>query len=476
MRKTFRSFLYKISFVGLLLLSLYSALQILVYGFPVFAIHTPTGIIPLPQPYVLGLPLIQAVKQIWMYGIVSIVHVSMSTSFGYDFGFFDYAFRQVWYDHGQNLYNNALQQTWMKHWHYSIIKANQYVYPPQFAVLFSYFALLPFKVAALVWNSLGLLFTWISAFLLATLAANGRSAPLLRVLIVAMVMSYYGVFNDLTISNANWLILFLLSCFYVLHVRYKKSSFAGIALGLAVLCKVTPVMIIAYFILKKEWNLVLSALCTIVVITIGTGLIIGFHPIIYYVFHLGAMSAQSMTNGPAPYNISLIGLLQLLPAFRFAPMSDPIVLMLYYTYIVIMAAAIYGSLRKVQHPLYDTALSSISVLAFSPLIETTHTVVLIITMTSLLAIVSGAIRHDDNHTDYTQIPRWITVLPVILLSIVMLYSSFGFLLFITNYIVPMWWPLSNLYWDPFLLYTTFILVLMWPWFRPKDLSIFHRYT
>lgn len=475
MRKLFRSFLYEISIMGLLLLSLYSSLQILAYGFPTLAIHTPTGIIPLQQPYVIGLPLIHAVKQLWMHGFTRIIHLPMSTSMGYDFGFFDYAFHHVWYNHGQNLYNSILQQTWMKQRHYPIIKANQYVYPPQFAVLFSFFSLLPFQVAALVWNSLGLLFTWISALLLATLAANGRRALLLRMTIIAMVMSYYGVFNDLNVSNSNWLILFLLSSFYVLHIRYKKTSLAGIALGLAVLCKVTPIMIVVYFILKKEWNLVLSTFLTIVVITMGTGLIIGFYPIIYYIFHLGAMSAQSMMNGPVPYNLSLIGLLQLLPAFRFAPMSHPIVLVVYYGYLTIMAGAIYGTLRKTNHSMYDIALSSIAVLAFSPLIETTHTVVLLITMTSLVAILSNTTKHPNNHLGYKQMPRWITVLPVIFLSIVMVYSSFGFLLFITSYVIPRWWPMSHLYWDPFLLYTTFALVLMWPWFRPKDLISFHEY-
>jgi alpha-1,2-mannosyltransferase len=146
-------------------------------------------------------------------------------------------------------------------WRYQLLKLREgvdisatdnYPNPPIMAVLLEPLAYLPPVTGAVCWYLLKVAMA-IAAFvgLVHVVEAGGVPfPPAMRVL--AALLSLKPVLDDLFHGNVNLFILFLVvACLVARHYRYE--ALAGLALALAIACKVTPALLVPYFFYKRAW-------------------------------------------------------------------------------------------------------------------------------------------------------------------------------------------------------------------------------
>jgi len=294
-----------------------------------------------------------------------------------DFAYFYYSFQVVWKPlASQWLYDMSAQQAWFQQHHFHIYLFDQYVYPPQFAVLFSWLAAFTFPVAGYLWSGFAIL-SYLLGILMIRAVRHPQPHLFPRALFAIMAVLDFPFWWDLAVGNANWLIFFLISA--GIYLRYVRNWpwLAGIPLGLATVFKVTPIVFLAYLLLRREWKVFAGGVMTLLVSTTITLLTVGFAPLAYYVYHLAAFTATSMKNGFAPYNSSLLGVLGLWRQRNSIDLSPATIHSLFVLYITLLALLIglvlFRRRNSVQQDARPTlAVGILSMLIFSPLIEGTH--------------------------------------------------------------------------------------------------------
>ncbi len=321
-------------------------------------------------------------------GLIEWMGLDQMSYLHYDFAFFYYAFHLVWFHQpSAYLYNHVLQNSALQSLHFPSIPANQYVYPPEFAVFWGWLGALPFSVASALWSILTLV-VYLSA-LYAMMRAAGLTTNRKTLLVVFVVgLSLMPFELDLGVGNVNTILFALVAwMYYVLQVK-KKPKLAGVFLGLAICFKVTPLAILLFYFLRKRYAFVVSTLITIVVLTIITILLVGMSPIWYYITHFMTFGQTSMHNGPAPYNVSVIGILGLLQQMHFLPHGSWLTSGVFAIVVVLLLAIYARYLRKAPFSeRKDMAMSSLTPLVFSPLIEQSHLLYLLPALFYLIRIV-----------------------------------------------------------------------------------------
>lgn len=128
-----------------------------------------------------------------------------------------------------------------------------YRYPPLFQWLVKPVALLPLPAAAFLW-ALGKL-----SALAATLWALGRRIGAERPTgALAAVAAGYWVACELRYGNAQGYIFALVAA--CLLLMQKRPRIAGLALGLAIACKVWPLFFVPYLAARRRWTTAAAAL------------------------------------------------------------------------------------------------------------------------------------------------------------------------------------------------------------------------
>jgi hypothetical protein len=106
---------------------------------------------------------------------------------------------------------------------------------------------------------------------------------------LALVLSMRPIMGDLSHGNVNLFILFLVmaALFAFQYGRWQEPRFgslgrrlgdstAGVLLGLAIACKVTPALFVPYFLWKRAWTTLAGCLCGLVLfLWLVPGLILG---------------------------------------------------------------------------------------------------------------------------------------------------------------------------------------------------------
>ncbi|MFQ3593892.1 MAG: glycosyltransferase family 87 protein, partial [Gemmataceae bacterium] len=138
-----------------------------------------------------------------------------------------------------------------------ISAADNYPNPPIMAVILEPLAYLPPVSGAVCWYLLKVLMA-VAAFvgLIRLVEAGGVTLPpWARVL--AALLSLKPVLDDLSHGNVNLFILFLMVVCLVAR-QYRWDGLAGVALALAIACKVTPALLVPYFLYKRAWRTLLG--------------------------------------------------------------------------------------------------------------------------------------------------------------------------------------------------------------------------
>lgn len=309
----------------------------------------------------------------------------------YDFAFFYYAFDVVRNQQVPSLlYNLSHERVWLTQLGYgdmvqSFGHFDQYVYPPQFAVLLFGFAALPYDLASQLWEVCSVCAYGAGVYWMIQLACPQRRTALRMGLFVVAAFQLPYLW-DFLIGNSNWLIFFLLALAFHWNHSTQRRWLAGIPLGLAVVFKVTPAVVLLYYLLRRDWRMPVGTLCTVVATTLISVWVVGWNTVWTYVTSIRSLSAGSMQNGPAPYNSSIYGVEQLWHLNTYVnifhhPVNYVYVLL---TVILIMVVA-FTKYAHASEPRSDVALSTLCMLLVSPLIEGPH---MVIALFSLLMVFS----------------------------------------------------------------------------------------
>ena len=110
----------------------------------------------------------------------------------------------------------------------------------------------------------------------------------------------------------------------------------------------------------------------------------------------------------------------------------------------------------------DMIIASLLMVMVSPLIEITHTII-------VLPMISGMIYFVNQHPiSIKDSKKRIHLVFVLLLSVIIVYQSFSVIMLYSFYLVPFTWPYVNGLWDISLLYSSILLGLGWPWLWPGN--------
>jgi len=169
-----------------------------------------------------------------------------------------------------------------------IYQQYNYPNPPIMALLLSPLAHLPPLVGALGWFYLKVAMTLLAlhwVFLLVE-PADRPFPPWAKGLTV--LLSLRPIMGDLLHGNVNLFILFLvIAALYAFHRRHDLT--AGVILGLAIACKVTPALFIPYFVWKRAWRALIGCL-------VGLGLFLWLVPACFLGWQENAHKLHSWTE------------------------------------------------------------------------------------------------------------------------------------------------------------------------------------
>ncbi|MDB5314126.1 MAG: hypothetical protein JWO38_8328 [Gemmataceae bacterium] len=136
------------------------------------------------------------------------------------------------------------------------VGVHEYPNPPIMAVVLKPFADLPPVAGAMAWFYAKVVMAVLAAvwvFRLVLPASPGRGETTDIAKAVAVLLSLPPLLGDLSHNNVNIFILFLVAGCLEAYRRGWDLS-AGLVLGLAIACKVTPLMFLAYFAYKRAWT------------------------------------------------------------------------------------------------------------------------------------------------------------------------------------------------------------------------------
>ena len=158
------------------------------------------------------------------------------------------------------------------------VGVHEYPNPPVMAVVLKPFADLPPLAGALAWFYAKVAMAVLAAVWVFRLvqspgtAVPGLSAPHA----LAVALSLPPLLGDLSHNNVNIFILFLVAATLELYRRGRDTG-AGLVLGLAIACKVTPLIFVAYFGWKRAWRALAATAAGLVLwLALVPGIVFGF--------------------------------------------------------------------------------------------------------------------------------------------------------------------------------------------------------
>ncbi|SAL36068.1 Polyprenol-phosphate-mannose-dependent alpha-(1-2)-phosphatidylinositol mannoside mannosyltransferase [Caballeronia turbans] len=303
-----------------------------------------------------------------------------------DFNFYYYAFSTVLNaPHDPSLiYNNEHLVAYLSKLGANLDDILIYCYPPQFAVIFSPFALLPSFTAKLVWVAMSVVLCIVGAILLAKMAYRGEDRRVTALLIAVTLLSF-PVLHDAYLGQSNQLLFFLLATSFFLIERGNRWL-AGLFLAFAVVFKVTPLAVVGLLLLRREWRTVISTGVCAIAITLFTASRLGFRVIWdYLTVEIGRAQTQILSAGGLPGNSSVRGALQTISEKLGMPASEATLHATSTIFAAIICVfACYLVLRRSRERRMDYALACITMLLAAPILEPIHMVVALIPLVILL--------------------------------------------------------------------------------------------
>ncbi|MFZ0686514.1 MAG: glycosyltransferase family 87 protein [Terriglobales bacterium] len=175
--------------------------------------------------------------------------------------------------------------------------------PPTIATLLVPFGKLPYQLAFMVWNLLTDLFFFFAIWISLKLCGAFSPATLLLCTLVGFAFQPFA----LTLEKGQFGALLLLTWSAgVLLAEKKQDVSSAFMLALATVVKLTPILAVGVFLVKRRWKW-LAAYAVWMAILTGIGVMhLGLENQRLYLTKLSALSC----GVPGPYNYSLTGIVQ----------------------------------------------------------------------------------------------------------------------------------------------------------------------
>lgn len=312
----------------------------------------------------------------------------------------------VYYSAGQSLING---RTDLYSPDFAQGRVMDYRYPPFFLIALAPLWLLPYKVAAYVWYLAAILQIAGCVVMLNRHAHFNQSAKAAWLIIFLSVGQYFVMI--LHYGNAHMLVIFLLfASFY--FARQRKSWLAAIAMSLAITIKLTPILILPYFALKKKWQFLSLVAVMLLAINVSPAAYFGFakNAQLLKSWYEHVIADQGFHEMNGPINLSLKGQLR----------------------------RHFSQIDYSQRVDGDVEYSSVNIATYSPEnIEKLWTALAAITFFSILLLIRfGSKYYDRAHNSEKQVLLELSLMICLMLFIGPLTSKI--------YFIALLWPLASL--------------------------------
>lgn len=212
----------------------------------------------------------------------------------------------VYYSAGQSLING---RTDLYSPDFAQGRVMDYRYPPFFLLALIPLWFLPYKVAAYVWY-LAAILQIAGCVLILNRQTNLNQLAKTAWMIIFFAVGQYFVMI-LHYGNAHLLAVFLLFASFYFVIQQKNWA-AAIAMSLAITIKLTPILILPYFALKRRWKFLSLVAALLIAINVAPAAYFGYTEnaqlLRSWYEHVIADQSFHETNGPV--NLSLKGQLR----------------------------------------------------------------------------------------------------------------------------------------------------------------------
>ena len=148
--------------------------------------------------------------------------------------------------------------------------------PPIMVMTLTPFCLLPGPGTMAAWFAVKAALTMVVlVWMLQAIASSGTRLPTWGVA-MALAVSARPIMGDLLHGNVNLWIMFLVVA-SIIAFRSEQDVWAGLCLSLAIACKLTPLLLLIYFIWKRAWTLAASTVAGLILwLFLIPGIVFGF--------------------------------------------------------------------------------------------------------------------------------------------------------------------------------------------------------
>jgi hypothetical protein len=192
---------------------------------------------------------------------------------------------------------------------FALGRVMDYRYPPFFLVALTPLWFLPYTLAAYIWYLLSVLEIIGCVLIVVRVFPSFRESWILWVVVAFGVIQYFVM--ALHYGNAHLLATFLL--FASLYCVLQQKDLAAAALmALAITIKLTPVLLLPYFALKRRWTLLASVCVFLVAFNIAPSVYFGFrgNSELLRSWYGHVVASQEFHEDNGPINLSLKGQLR----------------------------------------------------------------------------------------------------------------------------------------------------------------------
>lgn len=192
---------------------------------------------------------------------------------------------------------------------FAIGRLMDYRYPPFFLTALVPLWLIPYPVAAYIWYLLSVLEIAGCVLIVARIFPALRERKIMWLPVALAVAQYFVMV--LHYGNAHLLAVFLLlSSLYL--VLQRKTLWAALLMALAITIKLTPILLLPYFALKKQWNFLIGVVAFLIVIDLAPSAHFGFrrNAELLATWYRHVVSSQEFHEDNGPVNLSLKGQLR----------------------------------------------------------------------------------------------------------------------------------------------------------------------
>ena len=133
-------------------------------------------------------------------------------------------------------------------------------YPPFVTIIFSVFSIFPIVIASKIWLAISISSLLLSLYLCFKLFKI-RILSSLALILSSLVFVYFPVRFTLGMGQLNLLVLLFVVLTFYFYIK-DKDAYSGICLGISIMLKLFPVLIILYFLVLKRFKILLYTLLT----------------------------------------------------------------------------------------------------------------------------------------------------------------------------------------------------------------------